>query len=191
MSLEKLRAQHPHLSDDAIADLAGLAMNMSANKKTRSNFLGLVKEVSPNTPIPELDTAAALDERFGKEKEAREKFEQEQRERWLQEDLSKKKGEVRAKFGLSEEDMAKMEKMMTEKQLPADYAWAAPLYKQQTESTVPNNYGANGYVGPLDLEKHAQSKDFEGLMNDPDNYALRTAHQMIDDIQKKGRAPAF
>ncbi len=48
--------------------------------------------------------------------------------------------------------------------------------------------GTSGY-GPLDLEHNA--KGMEGLMEDTDNWASRTAHSLIDEIQKKGRAPAF
>lgn len=189
-SLDQLRAQHPNLSDDAIADLAALSLRMSGDRKTRSGFLGLVKEVAPNTPIPELDTAAVVDERIKAERDAREKFESEQRQRWLQEDLTKTKNEVRSKFSLTDTDFSTMEKMMTEKQLPADYNWAAQIYKQQTESTTPTNYGSSGY-GPLDLNRATQEKGFEGLMDDPDNWANRTAHQMIDDVQRKGRPNAF
>lgn len=189
-NLEQLRAQHPHLSDDMIADLAAVTLQIGQHKDTRPGLLGLIKKQNPNAVIPELDTAHAVEERFAKEKDAREKFESEQRDRWLKEDLARQKTDVRQKFGLSDEDMAKMEKMMTDKQLPADYNWAAPLYKQQTENTTPTNYGSSGY-GPLDLHKATEAKEFDGLMSDPDNWASRTAHSMIDDIQRKGRAPAF
>lgn len=176
------------LNDETRDQLAEVALNLSGNQKTRKGFLGLLKEASPATPIPEIDAVAALEPRLDEERKAREAFEKELRDRWLSEDLAKRKGEVRTKFGLSDDDMSKMEKMMTEKQLPADYSWAAQIFKQQTESAAPTNYGSGGY-GPLDLEHNA--KEFSGLMDDTDNWASRTAHQMIDEMQKKGRAPAF
>ena len=176
------------LSDETRDQLAEVALGLSHNQKTRKTFLGLVKEASPATPIPEIDAAAATEAALKTEREAREKFEKEQRHRWFSEDLAKRKTEVRGKYGLSDDDMAKMEKMMAEKQLPADYTWAAQLYKQQTEVATPTNFGAGGY-GPLDIEHNA--KQMEGLLDDTDNWASRTAHQMIDEIQKKGRAPAF
>ena len=176
------------LTDETRDQLAEVALNLSGNQKTRKGFLGLLKEASPATPIPEIDAVSAAENLLKGEREAREKFEKEQRDRWLAEDLAKRKTEVRTKFGLSDEDMSNMEKMMTEKQLPADYTWAAQIYKQQNEVAAPTNYGQSGY-GPLDLEHNA--KQFEGLMEDTDNWASRTAHQMIDDMQKKGRAPAF
>lgn len=188
-SLEQLRAQHPNLSDDQIADLASVSLRLSGEKKTRKGFLGLIKEVAPNTPIPEIDESNAVEEKIQAERTARESFEQEQRNRWMAEDLAKQKHEVAASNGLSAQDMSAMEKMMAEKQLPADYKWAAQLYKQQTESATPTNYGTGGY-GPLDLNRATQEKAFEGLMDDPDNWSLRTAHSMIDEATRKGR-PAF
>ena len=177
-----------NLSDDTRDELAALALKISGNAKTRKGFLGLVKEVAPETPIPEIDEVKAVDERIAAEREAREKFEKEQRDRWFADDLAKKKSDARAKYGLDEAGMAKMEEMMKKGELPADYGWAAALYKQQTEQAAPTNYGSSGY-GPLDLEHNA--KQMEGLLEDTDNWASRTAHALIDDIQKRGKAPAF
>lgn len=178
-----------NLSDETRDELAALALKLSNDKKTRTGFLGLVKQAVPETPIPEIDVANAIDERLKGEREEREKFEGEQRQRWLQEDLAKTKRDVKQKFELSDDDLAKMEKMMTEKQLPAQYEWAAPLYKQQVESANPTNYGSGPYEGPLDLERNAQG--MEGLMDDPDNWSRAQAHEMIEDMKKKGRASAF
>jgi len=171
------------ITEETRDELASLALKLSGNKKTRKGFLGLVKEANPETPIPELDEPARFEEVLKGEREAREKFEQEQRTRWFQQDLEKQKNDVRAKFGLSDSDMTAMEKMMTEKKLPADYTWAAPLYKQQTESATPTNYGSSGF-GPLDIERNAGQDEFKGLMEDETNWSVRTAHQMIDDMAR-------
>ena len=188
MPLEDFRKRYPNLNDDQIADLADVAMKVANNKKTRKGFLGLYKEVSPDTPIPEIDEVNAVESKIAEERKAREAFEQEQRNRWLQEDLGRQKSKVRSDFGLSDEDMSAMEKMMTEKKLPADYTWAAKLYKQQTETATPTNYGTSGW-GPLDIEHNAQAEEFKGLMEDEASWSNRTAHQMIDDMQKRGKAP--
>ena len=174
-----------NLSDETRDQLAGLALKLSGNQKTRKGFLGLVKEVSPDTPVPELDTDAAVQAAVKGEREAREKFEQEQRDRWFAEDLGKQKRTVMEKYQLSEEDIGKMEKMMTEKTLPADYNWAAQLFKQQSETAAPTNYGTSGY-GPADVKDYMGS--MEGLVEDPDNWALKSAHSMIDDMRRKGSA---
>lgn len=188
MTFDQLRQKYPNLSDDAIADLAEVSLKLSGEQKTRKGFLGLLKQAEPNRPIPEIDEVNAVEAKLAEERKARENFEAEQRNRWLQEDLSREKSAVREKHGLSDEDMTAMEKMMTEKKLPADYNWAASLYKQQTEVATPTNYGTGGY-GPFDIKKNATA--FEGLMEDTDNWASRTAHEMIDEMQRAGKAKTF
>ena len=189
-TLEQLRSSYPNLSDDAIADLAGLALKLGNNQKTRKGLLGLVKEVDPHTPIPEIDEVNAVNAVIEKERDARLALEKRLEERDFAAALASQKNDARSKFGLSEDDMSRMEEMMKKGELPADYRFAPQLYKQQTESATPTNYGTGGY-GPLDIKHAAQGKEFEGLMDDPDNWSLRTAHSLIDDIQKKGRASAF
>jgi hypothetical protein len=177
-----------NLTDETRDELAALALKLSGNTKTRKGFLGLVKEAAPETPIPEIDEVNAVQAKIDEERAAREKFENEQRDRWLQQDLSARKNAVAEKYGFSDDDMKKVEERMGKKELPADYEWAARLHKQEVEVSTPTNYGSGGH-GPLDLEHNA--KGLEGLMDDTDNWASRTAHQMIDEMHRKGKAPAF
>ena len=72
-----------NLSEDTRDQLAGLAMKLAGNKDTRKGFLGLVKQVAPDTPVPEIDTDTAVRAAIGEERAAREKFEAEQRDRWF------------------------------------------------------------------------------------------------------------
>ena len=109
-----------NLSDEMRDELAQLAIALSNNKKTRKGFLGLVKEAAPDTPIPEIDGANALEERLSAERAAREKFEAEQRDRWLQQDLGARKTNVKDKYGLTEDQMKTMEERMGKKELPTD-----------------------------------------------------------------------
>ena len=176
------------LSDETRDQLAQIAQGLAGNPKTRKGFLGLLKEASPTTPIPEIDAVNEGHALIATERAAREKFENEQRDRWFQQDLNAKKKSVAEKYGFAPDDMTKLEERMGKKELPADYEWAARLHKQEIEVATPTSYGSSGY-GPLDLERNAKTLD--GLMDDTDNWANRTAHSLIDEIQKKGRAPSF
>lgn len=187
-TVDEIRKKYPNLSDDQIASLADVAMQVANNKKTRKGFLGLYKEVSPDTPIPEIDEVAAVNAEIEKRDKRIQDLEQRFDNRIHEESLARAKNDAKSKFGLSEDDMTAMEKMMTEKKLPADYTWAAKLYKQQTDSATPTNYGTSGW-GPLDIERNAASDEFKGLMEDEAGWSVRTAHQMIDDMQKGGKAP--
>lgn len=186
-TLEQLRAKYPNLSDDAIAGLADVTLQLQGDQKTRKPFLNLFKTANPQTPVPEIDEPARVESIIAEERKAREAFEQRLDQRFAQEGLSKQKQEVSERFGLSADDMAAMEKMMTEKKLPADYTWAAQLYRQQTETATPTNYGTGG-AGRYDLEANiAAEKSYAGLMENPDAWSQRTAHAMVDDIRKSGQ----
>ena len=189
MPLEDFRKLYPNLNDDQIADLAHVAMKVANNKKTRKGFLGLYKEVSPDTAIPEIDEVNAINSEIAKRDERIQELEKRFDNRVHEDNLARAKNEAKTKFQLSDDDMTAMEKMIVEKKLPADYTWAAQLYKQQTEVATPTNYGTSGY-GPLDIERNAESEEFKGLMEDESSWSVRTAHQMIDDIQKRGKAPS-
>lgn len=189
-NLAQLREQFPNLSDDAIAELAHLSLRMSGNQKTRKGFLGLVKEVAPETPIPELDSMSAFQAELAKRDTLIEGMQKEREQEKFAASLASQKNDAKAKFQMSDEDMNKMEEMMKKGDLPADYRFAPALFKQQTESATPTNYGTGGY-GPLDIQGATQEKGMEGLMDDPDKWSLKEAHSMIEDIQRKGRANAF
>lgn len=182
-------AEASNLEQPTQEALAKLALDLAGNPKTRTGFLKLAKEVRPNTPIPEVDTANAIDERFKAFEERQAKKEAEDRDRILKEDLAKRKNSAVEKHGLSAEEVAKMEEQMKKGELPADYNWAAPLFRQQNQPAEPTNYGSSGYQGPLSLTTHAKS--MEGLMENEQDWSLRTAHSMIDEMQKGKRASAF
>lgn len=177
-----------NVSEETRDELAALALALSGNEKTRKNFLGLVKQAAPNTPIPELDAERRISEATESLRKENQDLKNSFEEFKLGGQMREMKDQVKSKYSLSDDDLKKMEEKMGKKELPVDYEFAARLYKQETEVAPPSNYGTSGY-GPLNLEKNA--KTFEGLMEDEANWSLTTAHQMIDDMQKSGKTPAF
>ena len=79
---------------------------------------------------------------------------------------------------------------MKKGELPADYRFAPALYRQQVEESTPTNYGTGGW-GPLNLRGAAEDKNFSGFFEDPDNHALKVAHDMIDDMQRSRNRNTF
>lgn len=173
-----------NLSDETRDNLAQMHLHLSQNPETRKPFLGLLKKANPSAVIPELEVASQVSE---VEKRLREeydkKFQALQDERF-KEDMVKTKTRVQQKFGLSDEDMKKMEERMVKKELPAQYEWAAPIFSQEITPVEPTNYGSSGF-GPFDMPSQ------EGLMDNPHNWSLKTAHSMIDDIKRKGATNSF
>lgn len=182
-------AENSSLEQSTREGLAKLALDLAGNPKTRKGFLSLAKEVRPNTPIPEIDAEKAVDERFKAFEEQLAKRDAEERDRRLADDLTKQKLSAKEKHGLTDEDFTKMEEMMKKGDLPADYRWAGQLFKAQNEPAAPTNYGSSGYQGPLSIATHAKAMD--GLLENEQDWSLRTAHSMIDEMQKGKRASAF
>lgn len=189
-TLEKLRTSYPNLSDDSIADLAAISLKLNGAKKTRNGFLKMVKEVEPDRPIPEIDEVDGVMAELAKRDEAIAALRKERDDDKFAASLASQKNEARSKFGLSDDDVAKMEEMMKKGELPADYRFAPQLFKMQTEPAEPTNYGTGGY-GPLDLNGASQDEAFKGLMENPDNWASQMAHRMIEEGKRKGNAGTF
>lgn len=176
------------ISEQTRDELAALALKMSGNKATRKEFLGLVGKVAPDTPIPELEFEGRLEAATKPLREENEKLRNSFEDFKLGAQMVEQKKSVMAKHQLTDEDLKKMEERMGKKELPADYEWAARLYKQETQVAEPTNYGTSGY-GPLAIEKNA--KAFEGLMDNENDWGIQTAHQIIDEMRTKGHTPAF
>lgn len=187
MPLDDFRRRYPNLTDDQIADMADIALKAQGNPKTRKKFLQTVKEANPDMPIPEIDEPARVEGIIAEERKARESFEAEQRNRWLSQDLNRERAEIASKFGMSEDDMKAMEKMITDKALPADYRWAAPLYKQQVEQSTPTQNAGMSY---LNLQGQLSANEsLKGLMEDPDSWTRQMADSMVSDFQRsRGKA---
>lgn len=163
-------------------ELAALALELSSNSKTRKGFLKQVKEAMPGTPIPEIETEALIDERLAAANKQVEDLKNSFDQYKAQNNLSEQRQSAKAKFQLSDDDLGKMEKMMVEKQLPADYNWAGQLYRAQAEPAAPTNYGSSGY-GPVELPND------EALMKDEVKWSLTSAHTLVDELRKKASSP--
>lgn len=177
-----------NLSDETRDELASLALKLSGNQKTRKGFLGLVKEASPDTPIAEVDIPAQIEQALKTERDATAKMRQDWEQEKFAAELGKKKSGVMQKYGLDEAGMKAIEERMTKKELPADYEFAARLYKNELDQAPPTNYGTSGY-GPFNLKSNAEG--MKGLMENEQAWSLTEAHNIIDDLQKRGAKAAF
>lgn len=177
-----------NLSDETRDELAALALKLSGNQKTRKGFLGLVKEASPDTPIPEIDVTNQIAAEFAKRDAALDKREQKLEADRFSDELGKKKQAVMTKYGLDDTHMKAIEERMTKKDLPADYEFAGRLFKSELDQAPATSYGTSGY-GPLNLQDNAAG--MKGLMENEQGWSLTEAHNIIDELQKKGARSAF
>lgn len=162
-------------------ELADIALKLSGNKETRKGFLSLLKKVSPQTPIPEIDEPAAIEERLAAERKERQEWQAKIDQERLQEKFAKQKAEYTQ--GMTEEQVKQMESMMEKGELPADYKWGAQLFRQQIEPVGATYSSGNSGWGPFEIPAA------EGLMENEQNWSVKTAHQIIDDMQRQKTKP--
>lgn len=131
----------PSLEDipiDTLTQIAALQQQLANNPATRGEYLRLIKKVSPNTVIPEIDAAAPIMAELAKEREAREKLEAR-----LQEDdarrrvLAKREATMKA-HKLTEDQMVEVEKIMTDHQIP-NYETGAKYYAMERRVAEPTS----------------------------------------------------
>lgn len=173
-----MATQLDNLSEEVRDELASLALKLSANPKTRKKFLTTIKEAAPNLSIPELDVPAGFEAALADRDKKFDDYRREQENKEMQRELLSKRDEVLNDFGFGKEDVEKIEKIMTERKV-LNYKDAATLYNLEREPATPVVYGMSEGIGELPTD--------EGLMEDEQRWSLKTAHQMIDDMQRKKR----
>jgi hypothetical protein len=171
------------LDDKTRDELAELALKLAGGPK-RKEFLKLTKEQYPGTSIPELDLEDSLSKRVEEATKPLQEKLQAMEQNKLKEEMQAERRSIQQQYQLSDEDMGKLDTMITEKKLPADYKWAGQLYKAQAQPADPTNYGSSGY-GPADLPTDEQ------LLKNPDRWSLQQAHSLVDELRARASKSNF
>ena len=95
-----------NLTDETRDELASLALKLSGNQKTRKGFLGLIKEASPSTPIPEIDEVEAVNAEIAKRDVKIEALEKKVQDDIFSRNLAATKADVRERYGLEAAQVA-------------------------------------------------------------------------------------
>lgn len=170
------------LAPEARDELALLARELSDNPETRKSFLGLTRKVRPNIPVPELE----LDERLSKAEQASaaqiEALQNKLAEKEMREELARRRQKLIAEGkAQSEEDIARIEKLMLEKgisnhETAADYdAWMS-----QAATPTPQSYNRN----VLDPNTRKGLVDY---WKNPVGAARDAAARALDEFRKNPR----
>jgi hypothetical protein len=120
------------------AEIQGLALaakSMLENPKTRGRALGLVKEVDPSQNIPEIDLPAQFTTMLDEERAARKKIEDEVRDERIRREVNERRNVIKSK-GISESDIEKVEKLMTDRGI-VNHETAAEFYIAQQKMAEP------------------------------------------------------
>jgi hypothetical protein len=131
------------LSQEAIVGLAQIAKGLSDNPDTRKSFLGLVKAADPSASIPELDISNQITSAVAEERSKREALENKIMERDARDNVINRREAIKKSKGLSDEDVAEVEKIMVEKGI-SNHDTAAEFMVAQRQSAKPTPFQA-GY----------------------------------------------
>jgi len=116
------------LTVDQVYGFANLTNTLVNSPETREQFLNLVKIANPGLVVPEIDAKNQVLAELNQERKARLALEARIQEREIREGIERKKTEVQSKFGFSSGDMAEVEKVMLDEQIP-NYETAAKYLK--------------------------------------------------------------
>jgi hypothetical protein len=175
-------------TQEEIAALAELALQISSNPKTRAGFLNLSKQNNPDASIPEVDIPiqvnkmmeAGLTRLAAAEKEVNDM----KTERAI---LAKREALLSnpeiTKLGVERSDLPAIEKLMVEKHIP-DHETAAEFYALQQRAAEPTP----GSVRPSVRESTMPTIDMKSMgANTLAEHARRVAAQTLDAMRKGGQ----
>lgn len=163
------------MSPDAIAGLAMLAKGLSSNPHTRNQFLQLTKAANPNMSIPEVDLPFQINNAISEERGKREALEARLRERDIRDSVISRRQEIQKSKGLSDADIADVEKLMLEKGI-TNHETAADFMLSQRQSAKPTPFtGYSSHSMPA-----VDTKSFGGNIN---QWARNEAANAISDIR--------
>ena len=164
-------------ADPVDVELGQLAKKLANDPATRKDFLRLLKKNNPSQPIPEIDVENSM-QQFAtpyinelaamKKERMREKVEAS-----IEQARSKLK-----ESGYTKEDIASIEKLMTEKQIPS-HDTAAEHFRMSKQLATPTPTSLQTGVNTLPIDRKA-IKEAGGIRN----WSRTEAHKAADEILK-------
>jgi len=154
---------------------------------TRGEALKLIKKKNPTTPIPELDTQEAIERATAAERAEREKLEARIREREIKDRMADEWARARDANGLTDEDRAAVEALMTDKEAPIpSYAGAAKVHAASKVQATPTA----GAISPPVYEMPGKDTWGKGVGNRAllDKIATAEAYKAMNEITGRVKA---
>lgn len=172
----------PSLEDytpEQIEQMAATYQAILNNPATRELGLRATKAINPTSSIPELDLKDMARGEFKKLNERNDALEQQLRERDARDRIERERSALRSD-GMSADDVAAIEKIMTDEHIPS-YQTAAKYFKGQkqvAEPTPPAQSGYSTYTMPAD--PMAAMKGGKGALS---KWARNSASEALNDIR--------
>ncbi len=162
-----------------VAAMAAMYQKLLSNPATRELTLRASKKIDPSLSIPEVDLRDMANGAFAARDEKIASLEQQIRERDAKDRVAQARAGL-AKQGMSDDDVAAIEKLMVDEQIPS-YETAAKYYRAQKQIATPTPTAMQRATSfelpksPLDAMKNGKA----GLKN----WARSEASAALDDLR--------
>lgn len=124
----------------------------------------LIKRKYPALQIPDLDIEDKVDARFTAEQQRRDDDEKKKRQQREDEEFKKKRADTQKEYGFTDEAMARLEKLMIERNI-GDYDVAASYFASKEPKPSEATYGSgDGFWN------HSKSEGFAEIAKDPEGW---------------------
>lgn len=117
-----------------------LLTSLTSNPKTREMIQQALKTVNPNLVIPELDAKAVVRAEIEEIRKDNAKLRNEILEKDIRERLERQRATIKTKYGLTDDDVTKVEQIMTREVDPIpSYEAAAQVFNASRQQTTPTS----------------------------------------------------
>lgn len=157
---------------------AALFDELMGDKEIRGVTLRALNKKHPEIVVPELVAEDLVNERTGDLKKQWDAFKQDQEKAALERQLHDQKMELRRKHNASDEDIGKVEKLMTERKI-ADYDTGFEFYRLSQAAATPT---------PSAFEtKRLTMPDLKTWTKNPQGVARDLAEKAIQELRSKNQ----
>ena len=165
-----------NVSLEEMESLATLSKTLADNPATRRQFLSMVKQASPDTPIPEIDMENRIYQNVKPFVDKITILESQLADRDFKETVKVNREKLNA-HGLGDK-VSEIEKMMVDNKI-GDYDTAAKFYKSTQEASTPT---------PASFSSPMSMPNMKEMGGDINAWARQAAHEAVNDIvRSRGR----
>ena len=153
---------------------------LEKDPEIRDQTLKALQKLNPETVLPEVRADAKISDAFTRaKKEALEEFDAKQRQREFEAGVKADRENAIKRFSLTDEEVGKVEKLMTERKI-GTYEAAADYYKLMTKPAepAPQSLVDTSFQLP-------DRKEMADLWKDPRGWSLREAGKALNEIRAK------
>ena len=143
----------------------------------------LLKKKFPNVQIPDYDIMQQVEQRFATERQEREDRENQRRQQEEEADFNQKRSATQKKYGLTDEGMTELEKMMLERNI-GDYEVAASYHVSQNPKPSDATFDDMRW-------NHSKQEGFADIVKDPEAWGRAEIMKALHNDQERAKNQRF